>query len=299
MFKTVLYTHVFILFCSVNLWGQRDSLRAQIQKRIAATKADVGVAMYHLHNNDTLSFSGNKHFPMQSVFKFHIGLAVLHKVDKKQLRLQQPIFIKKSQLTPNTWSPIREDYPQGNVNLTLAEVLTYTVSKSDNIGCDILLTLLGGTNAVERYLHSIGIRDISIKANEAEMHKHWDIQFKNWTTPEAATQALKRFYEKKLLSTTSHDFLWKIMAETPTGKKRLRGLLPAETVVVHKTGSSGKNAGGISAAVNDIGIITLPGGNHIALSVFVSNSPESDDINEKIIADIAKLVWDYYASKAK
>lgn len=299
MLNTIILAGVFYLLCSIAVMAQMDSLRVQIQRVIQAHNAEVGVALHHIKNNDTLTIRGDSHFPMQSVFKFHIGLAVLHKVDKKQLRLQQPILIKKSQLTPNTWSPMREDYPQSNVKLSLADVLTYTVSKSDNIGCDILLTLLGGTNAVEKYLRTITLRDVAIKANEAEMHKHWDVQFKNWTTPRAATKLLTMFVNGTLLSKTSYDFLWSIMAETPTGKKRLRGLLPVEAVVAHKTGTSGKNERGISGAVNDIGIIRLPDGNHVVMSVFVTNSVESDDTNEKIIAEIGKTVWDYYTVASK
>ena len=64
------------------------------------------------------------------------------------------------------------------------------------------------------------------------------------------------------------------MKETETGKARLKGQLPKEVIVAHKTGSSGTNKAGITAAVNDIGIIFLPNGKHFFISVFVSNSKE-------------------------
>ncbi len=83
--------------------------------------------------------------PMLSVFKFHIALAVLNQVDKGNLTLDQKILIKKSDLLENTWSPLREKYPDGNVELPLSEIITYTVAQSDNNGCDILLRLIGGT----------------------------------------------------------------------------------------------------------------------------------------------------------
>jgi len=131
------------------------------------------------------------------------------------------------------------------------------------------------------------------------MHKDWNAQFSNWTTPKAATDLLVAFYTKNILSKSSFDFLLKTMIETSTGKNRIKGQLPEATIVAHKTGSSGTNDEGITAAANDIGIITLPNGKHLALSVFVTNSKENDESNEKIISDIAKVTWDYFVTQTK
>ena len=76
--------------------------------------------------------------------------------------------------------------------------------------------------------------------------------------------------------------------------------MPEDTIVAHKTGSSGVNkTTGITAAVNDIGIVFLPNGEHFFISVFVTESKESAETNERIIADIAKVTWDYFVSKTK
>jgi beta-lactamase class A/beta-lactamase class A VEB len=62
------------------------------------------------------------------------------------------------------------------------------------------------------------------------------------------------------------------MKETETGKNRLKGQLPRGTIVAHKTGTSGTNkTTGITAAVNDIGIVFLPNGGHFFISVFANN----------------------------
>ena len=129
------------------------------------------------------------------------------------------IKIKKSELLPGLWSPIREKYPEG-AKLSIAEILEYTISQSDNVGCDILLKILGGPNFVENYIKASGVDNISIKINEEVMQNNWDRQFENWTTPLAANQILELFFlnESNLLSPSSYDFLWKIMKETATGK---------------------------------------------------------------------------------
>ena len=231
---------------------------------------------------------------MQSVYKFHLALAVLRQVDKGKLSLNQMIKIKKSDLHKNTYSPLADKYPDENVKLPLRDILFYTVSKSDNNACDILFRLLGGTKKVEDYIHSLGIKNISIRATEEEMHKGWNVQYTNWTTPFAAVQLLDRFYKGDILSKNSFDFLWKLMTETTVSSKRIKGLLPEGTIVAHKSGTSDTNDMGVIAAVNDIGIVTLPNGNHYAIAVFVSDSILGYKKMEKIIADISKATWDYF-----
>ncbi len=76
--------------------------------------------------------------------------------------------------------------------------------------------------------------------------------------------------------------------------------MPKETIVANKTGWSGTNKEtGITAAVNDIGIVFLPNGNYFVISVFVTDSQENFKTNAKIIADIAKATYDFYTIQTK
>ena len=289
-----------ILFASGLAFAQgEETLRKEIEQIVLTKKAVVGVAIVGNGGKDKVFLNGEKRFPMQSVFKFHIGVVMLSEIDKGKFSLDQKIEIKKSELLPGLYSPIREKYPNGAA-LTIAEILEYTISKSDNAGCDALLRLLGGSQAVENYFVKHKLKDISIKINEEVMQGNWDLQFQNWTTPKAAERVLEAFYynKKGLLSQKSHSFLWKVMRETETGPNRLKGQLPEGTVVAHKTGWSGTNkTTGITAAVNDIGVVSLPNGQHFFISVFVTDSKENAETNEKIIADIAKAAWDHFTSK--
>ncbi len=103
--------------------------------------------------------------------------------------------------------------------------------------------------------------------------------------------------DNSLLSAESYNFLLEILKGTRTGKKSIKGLLPKNAVVAHKTGHSGKNEKGLTGALNDIGIIFLPNGSYFYLSVLVTDSMEDSETNQKIIAEIAKLSWDYFNQK--
>lgn len=295
--KILLTILAAFLFLPIIATAQSASLRQQIAQICSSKKAVVGVSVQEIESGDTLSFNGTHHFPMQSVYKFPLALYILSQVDKGIFSLNQPIFISKKDLHPNTWSPLRDSLPNGGFYLPLAELLRYTVSRSDNNGCDILFRQSGGTQTINHYIHSLGIKNISIKATEAQMHKAWNVQFSNWATPVAMTKLLVLFYRGKILLPVTRNFLLKTMEETSTAPNKIKGLLPAGTVVAHKTGSSDRNKKGIRAADNDAGITSLPDGKHVAITVFVSHSAENDKTNAAIIAEISKAVWDYFIAK--
>lgn len=297
--KSRFSTTLLLLLIFNSASAQNSSLlRTSITKILSGKACTIGVAVTGFNGKDTLTFNGHQHFPMQSVFKFPIALTTLHQVDLGELNLADTIRITQQELTQNTYSPIRTKYPNG-VTLKLSELIRYSVAESDNIATDILLNIVGGVASVAHFMKQSGINEIAVKYNEAQQHGNWENQYENWISPDAANLILKTFYENRQhqLSTISHQFIWKVMEATTTGGKSIRQGLPKGTKLAHKTGHSGTDRFGITAAVNDIGIVFLPNGKYFYLSVFISNSKEDDSTNQHIIALIAKTCWNYFLKR--
>lgn len=286
-----------LLFLNLAVKAQStENLKKQIQQIISTKNATAGISVKGIEDKDTLSINGNLKMPMMSVFKFHIALAILDQVDKGKLKLSQKIFVKKEELLPDTWSPMRDDFPNGNVYLTLDQILRYTVSHSDNNGCDILINRLGGTEAVQKFINKKGIRDFTIKVDEQGMSS-WENLYLNTSTPLATTELLEKFYKGKILKKETTKYLYQIMVETSRGLTWMKAGLPKDTELAHRTGISGTNDQNLRAAMNDVGIVKLPNGKHFILSVYLKNITEERTETEKTIADIAKAVWNYYTNK--
>ncbi len=298
----LLFLHLLLAASCQTSNNRTDYLRNKIEQIVSDKKAVVGVSIIGNNGKDTISLHGDRRFPMQSVFKFHIALAVLSEVDKGKLSLDQTIEISKDDLLPEGfWSPLRDENPKGG-SFTIKRLIQYSISHSDNTACDILIRLIGTPKTVEEYFKKNNIQDIQITFNEEKMQAKWENMFENWTTPKTASETLKMFFENKnnLLSKSSYELFWETNKETTTGKNRIKGQLPEGTIVAHKTGWSGTNKKtGITAAVNNIGIVFLPNGEYFIISVFVSESKENFDTNEKIIADIAKATYDFYTTTSK
>jgi len=294
---TKLFNIILFSLLSFSTFAQStNELRQQLSQIISSKNATVGLSIKGIEDKDTLSINGNLKAPMMSVFKFHIALTVLDKVDQGKLSLTQEIFIKKKDLHEDTWSPMREDYPDGNVNLTLDKVLRYTISHSDNNGCDILIDVLGGTKEVQKFINKQGIKDFVIKVNEQQM-RTWENLYVNTTTPLATTVLLEKFFKGQILKESTTKYLYQIMVETSRGLTWMKAGLPKNTELAHRTGMSGTNDANLRVAMNDIGIVKLPNGKHFILSVYLKNITEKQEDTEKLIADITKATWDYFIKK--
>ena len=293
------FSLIALLFLPGVMFAQASQakLEAKIKHIIDTAGGKIGVGVQGIDFKGGFVINGDKGYPMQSVFKFPLAVAILHLVDQGKLNLHQKFHLPKEKLDANTWSPMLKDFPDQDLDITLSDLLGYAVTKSDNNACDFLFGVAGGTTAVNQYLHSKGIKDISIIYTEGQMEKEWSIQYKNWCKPAAMLQLLQMLHHQKLLSKGSNAFLTRIMTEVPGWTKRITALLPANTELVHKTGSSGVNKQGILAATNDVGIVTLPNGKHLAIVIFASDYKGPIKRGEHIIATISKEIWDYYATQ--
>ena len=276
-----------------------DNLKQNIQQLIEGKSATVAVSIKGIDPNDAVSINGDQHLPMQSVFKLHIAATALYQIDQGKFRLQDSISLTPELISKyqKLWSPLREKYPEGG-NITIKEIIEYTLAWSDNLGCDLLIDQIGGTAVAQQYMQEIGIDEVAIIDKEIIIQSDWSRQYHNWSSTNSCNKFLQSLYENKdLLSPSSYAFLWTTLKETTTGKGKIRGELPEETVVAHKTAYSGKNKEGIIGATNDIGIVFLPDDSYFYISIFVSDSQEEETVNQQLMADITKLAWDYFQTK--
>jgi beta-lactamase class A len=259
-----------------------------------ASKAQghVGAAACLLETGQIAAVAGNDRFPMQSVYKMPIAMAVLHEVDAGRLSLEQPVDIKKDQLALPMYSPIRDRFPDG-VTLTVRELVHYAVSQSDNYASDELMRLAGGPHRITAWLKSLGMDEIIVATTEREMFSDDKAQYRNWATPLAAIKMLAVFQAGAGLSSGSHAVLEEALIATSTGQGRIKGLLPPTAQVAHKTGASATILGK-TAATNDIGIVTLPDGRHLAIAVFISDSAADTNTRQAVIAKIALAAYDCF-----
>ena len=256
-----------------------------------SSDAVIGVSAIHLESGRRVGIRGTERFPMGSVYKFPIVLAALQRVDAGTWELDQKITIEPKDFSPG-WSPLRDDAKGKPITITVSELLRYTVSISDNTACDNTIRLLGGPAAVSKRMAELGVPGIRIDRTEKTIAQHlnepggraaYAKDVRDTATPDDMAALLVKFWNRQDgLSKSSHDLLMQWMIDTPTGPRRIKSIVPAGSIVAHKTGT-------MPGVVNDAAIVTSPDGkNHYVVVVFSKAGTSAEKVRENDVAAAAK-----------
>jgi beta-lactamase class A len=270
----------------------QTALQRQIRDIAADAQGKVSVACSLPDSSLNCDLNARAHPPMQSVFKLPLAITALHQVEEGKYSLQQKLrFLPSDRILPHTHSPLQDRYPDGSVDVALRELLRLGLSESDNVAADIVLRSIGGPAIVNGYMQSLGVAGFHLRDDEQALARDHALQYRNWFEPAAAVQLLRRISDNSPLSPEHTRMLLQWMQEASSGAERIKGELPAGTIVMQKTGSSGTRDG-LAAATNDIGLITLPDGRRLAIAIFVTDSKADDATRDSVIARIAKAAHD-------
>lgn len=145
---------------------------------------------------------------------------------------------------------------------------------------------------VDKKLPDRAIRQVPERERDAAWRRYQK-DVRDTATPEGMTAMLRSLAAGKLLSASSTQYIPDTMKQTVTFPDRLKaGLAPGWTVA-HKTGTS-DTWRGVTAATNDVGILTVPDGRWIAIAVFVADSRAPDRARAALIASLAKATIAQY-----
>jgi beta-lactamase class A len=274
-----------------------DSLESAIGAIVAEAGSEVGVAAIHLETGRRVEWNGDRRLPMASVYKLPIALEVLYQVERGTISLDDSITIHPGDFVGGA-NPLTSSAGGRPVTATVGRLLAYMLAESDNTATDALIRAVGGPPAVRRRLVELGIEGIDVSRYEAEIFAEARARARTGLGPdrddprdaataEALADLLALVYRDAVLDAGSRALLLAHLASATRGQDRIKGLLPPGTPVAHKTGSFGP-------VTNDVGIVTLPDGSHVAIAVLVHGPAGPAAERERTIARVARAVYDAF-----
>ena len=294
-----------LLGCSAPALAQTSNrasmaqLRTQLEAHARATGGVVGVCAVQLETGETVGLRPTERFFMSSVTKLPVAVAVLRRVDRGEIRLGDTVNIPASALSPGH-SPIREAHPSGT-RMTVEALVRSAVSESDNTANDALQRLMGGPAAVTAELARGGIRGVRVDRPYTRLNRELRERMRaddprDTMTPDGAVALLRGIWVGRLLSPASRERLVGWMTRSQNPADRIVAGVPAGTAVAHKTGTWG--GGPVLGAINDVGVITLPGGRgHVLVAIFVRNPVGPRPRVAPHMAAMARTVYDHWARR--
>jgi beta-lactamase class A len=304
----------------------RRALDSRVQQLGQAFRGHAGIAVRDLQTGWTSSYKGTSYFPQQSVSKFWVALTALEKVDHRQLSLDAPVVVRKSDLTV-FHQPIAALIKGDGYRTTLSSLLHRAITESDNTANDFILNRAGGPEAVRSFLRRHGIEGVRFGPGERLLQSQtaglsWKQEYSignafytaranlpmerrrtafdryvanpmDGATPIGIVEGLAKLEQGDLLSPESTRRLLSIMSNTKTGPQRLKGALAPGWRLAHKTGT-GQNLGGTTAGYNDIGIATAPDGRSYAVAVLIGRTSAGIPERQTMMKNVMRAVAQYH-----
>jgi len=262
-------------------------------------------------------------FPMMSVYKVPIAVAVLADAAEGKLSLQDTVEFRPNDVRAFR-SPLSERSPEGGERLTVDQLLELAVTESDNAASDLLLELVGGADAVNSRMRLLELEGIRVDRSERELaldmlgvdgadrerefsRAQWDSlasatpderaaaamdvyvdDERDTTTPAAMATLFARLASGSLLPPPYTQRLLELL-ENPAGQPRLRAGLASGTRAWSKGGTS-MRAGERIGAYNDVAIIERPDGRRTVIAMFVSGTEVEPDSLRELARSIGEAV---------
>lgn len=269
----------------------KTGLEKELTAIADSAKGDVGIAL--IYDGDTLTVNNDAIYPMMSVFKLHQAVALCRMFEENGTSLDSVMTLRRSELDPDTWSPMLKDHTGKEISLPMRRLLEYTLIESDNNASNEMFVRLMSPAACDSVIAGIIPRgSFEIRFNEAEMQADHSRAYSNRTSPLGAAILIDRLFTDTLVGKSYQDFIKSALMRCQTGPDKISAAL-SETeglTIGHKTGSGYRDENGRLAASNDVAFVTLPDGRHYSLAVFVKDFDGTDAEAAAIIARISAAV---------
>lgn len=301
-----------------------ERLARELDRLVPISEGVVGVAAVHLETGRAVYLNPDEPFPMASTYKIPIAVQLLSLVDEGERSLSEMIEIHPEDLHPGSGT-LSDLFDDPGVVLSLHNLMELMLLISDNSATDVTLREAGGGEAVTRRMRELGVEGVRVDRptslligdyggvegtpadgrispdqwreltatippdQRAAANRRFLVDPRDTSTPRGMAQLLRKVWFGEALSFESTELLLDALRRVETGRGRIRGMLPPEIPVAHKTGSMG------GSATNDVGIIYLPdGAGHVVTVVYVKDSDASSSEREEAIAQISRAIYDFF-----
>jgi beta-lactamase class A len=251
---------------------------ADIEARVGGR---VGVFALDTATGRNLAHRPDERFVMCSTFKWVLAAAILARLDRAELSLDERIPYGASDLLEH--APVTSEHVAEG-SMTIDALARASVTVSDNTAANLLLPKIGGPAGLTQFIRSQGDPVTRLDRNEPTLNENDPGDPRDTTSPRAMVGLMRRILLGDALSPASRERLLGWLRACETGKDRLRAGLPQDWLVGDKTGS------GLRCAVNDVAIAVPPGRAPILIAAYMCDGEAGLYRLQDAHADVGRLV---------
>jgi beta-lactamase class A len=278
----------FLLIPAVS--AQNSQLTAatqQIEKRIAASGADVAVALHSLDGQTEWFFHADDSFHAASTMKIAVMMEFFHQVDEGKVKADEELVIRNEfhsivdgsiyKLNPADDSET-DLYKAEGQKRTLVQLCVLMIAQSSNLATNLLMDKLGIEN-VRDTVHAYGADGLNVLRG-VEDAKAFEKGMNNTTTARALLVLLTAIANSEAVKPKWSTLMVDILQQQKFNDGIPAGL-PHALHVAHKTGE-------ITKINHDAAIVYAE---RPYILVVLTRGIEDEKVSSQLIADISRTLY--------
>jgi len=288
--RKFLFLLSLIAFLAAPSFAQSLNLAAaeqQIQRHVADSHADVGIAFRTLDGKTEWFYHADDSFHAASTMKVAVMIVLYREVQAGKLKLSDPLTIHNEFHSIVDGSPYKLDpsddsesdlYKAEGQTRTLTELCELMITVSSNLATNLIIEKLGVEN-IRATVHSLNADGMHVLRG-VEDNKAFDKGLNNTTTARALQIHLTSIADNTAVGSDASEQMLAIL-ERQKFNEGIPAGLPPGTKVAHKTGE-------ITKIHHDAAIVFAP--RPFVLVILVRGLSDIKD-SSTLMADITRLLY--------
>nr|WP_062990674.1 class A beta-lactamase [Nocardia anaemiae] len=254
--------------------GRLAGIEQQHQARLGVFAVDTG-------SGKTVGLRQDERFAMMSTFKTLACAALLREHPLATGYFDQIIHFTEADVAAAGGSSVTGT--RIDSGMSVSELCDAAITRSDNAAGNELLKLLGGPQALTRFLRSIGDEISRLDRWEPQLNTAIPGDERDTTTPAAIAADYRALTVGDALAAPERAQLTAWLIATTTGGTRIRAGVPDDWRTGDKTGT------GDYGSANDVAV-TWPGASTapIVIAVLTTHSSPDAKVDNALVAEAAK-----------
>ncbi len=302
-----------------------DALRTSLAEVAARADGRFGACVREVSTGREACAAGSERFPLAGLAKAPAAVAVLAAVERRTFRLEEPVTVRRADLSAPPGPLAAKVGPQG-LRTSVGDLLALMVASDDSTAADVLTRRVGGPAGVQSALDRRGVAGVRVDRDERTLRADsaglpWDPALadeaafaraaaavpeaerrrlvearledpRDTATPSGMADFFARMAQGRLLGPDGTRRLTTLLAGGGAPGRLKAGLAPGWRIAA-KSGSD-PSPGEVDAATNEAGLLTAPDGEVLAVAAFLSGSRKPPAERDALLAAVARAAVEAY-----
>ena len=287
--KTILLTVLLFPFL-LSAQKTDKKLEPRIREAISGFNGDIGIYVKNLRTGRTVAINADTVFPTASIVKVPILIAVMDKINRKELDYDGQLLYRDS-LAYSDYDVVASF--KDTTKILLKKVIMLMLTTSDNTASLWLQRLAGTGTRINAILDSLGFKSTRVNSRTPGRENNRTLYGWGQTSPAEMGRIFEMIYHYNIISSAASERMMRCLGRNYWDEDEAIGMIPPYIEVFSKNGC-------VNAVRSEVLLVNAPHNPYI-FCIFTKNNKDTRWVHDNeawtLARKISSMLWNYFEPK--